>query len=278
MAARRSPKNPPSINTYYDALRREFATQWAKMTTTLPHHGERGRNDEERLRRLLRQILPRKYQIGTGFVATAHPRQPMSGQLDILVYDEQLNAPLFEQLIANVYPIEAVYAAIEVKSTLSVNETNDALKKLGTLRRIGKLGKTYVVYPLSTKKRGKKTLLVSAPASVTSDLAPRTFVFAYDTDVKRRTSLERRIDKIARKKKAFVHAAYVVRKDWLIWHDNDGRIHSTSGDGLFQFCSRLLHSINSIQMLPGHFMMYASPNIGAAQSRGARKKNKRRRR
>lgn len=105
----------PRVGDYYQAIQEIFAKQAEILTAVLPHFGERGRNDEERIRDLLGRVLPRSLSLGTGFVVSSSPSVPPSAQTDIVIYDELWNSPLHRELSAYVYPIETVYAAIEVK-------------------------------------------------------------------------------------------------------------------------------------------------------------------
>jgi hypothetical protein len=51
---------PTGVQAYYDALQKIFRLQSEILTGAIPHRGERGRNDEERLRDFLSKVLPRK--------------------------------------------------------------------------------------------------------------------------------------------------------------------------------------------------------------------------
>ena len=88
------------------------------LTGALPHYGERGRNDEEHLRQFLHRVLPRRFSIGTGFIVCSDQSKKKSGQTDIIISDQFWNSPLYRELAAEVYPVETVYATIEVKGLL----------------------------------------------------------------------------------------------------------------------------------------------------------------
>lgn len=57
----------------------------------------------------------RRFSIGTGLIVCSEPTSPPSRQTDVVIYDEIENAPLHQELVAAVYPVEMVYGAIEVK-------------------------------------------------------------------------------------------------------------------------------------------------------------------
>jgi hypothetical protein len=52
---------PTGVQAYYAALQKIFGLHSEILTAAIPHRGERGRNDEERLRDFLGKVLPRKF-------------------------------------------------------------------------------------------------------------------------------------------------------------------------------------------------------------------------
>ena len=108
----------PGVEAYYETLRKIFELQSGVLTGVLPHYGERGENNEERVRDFLGKVLPRKFSVGTGFVVCSNPEIPTSSQTDVVIYDEFHNSPLHRELAAYVYPAEIVYGTIEVKGKI----------------------------------------------------------------------------------------------------------------------------------------------------------------
>lgn len=95
---------------------------------SIAHTGERGRELEHQVRRLLRDILPPEYGLTTGFVAWLSPQGPvLSTQLDIIIYDAIQHAPLIHLDACDVLPLEAVYGYVEVKASLC--STSDEAKE-----------------------------------------------------------------------------------------------------------------------------------------------------
>jgi hypothetical protein len=56
------PQKPrtPGVQAYFDTLRHLFALESRVLSGTLPHYGERGANDELRVRQFLSRVLPKK--------------------------------------------------------------------------------------------------------------------------------------------------------------------------------------------------------------------------
>lgn len=103
-------------------LRIEEALLAAKLDAvraSITHAGEKGRELEMQLRRLLREMLPSEYGLTTGFIVWMSPEGiALSSQLDIIVYDAVRHSPLIHLQTCDVLPLEAVYAYIEVKASL----------------------------------------------------------------------------------------------------------------------------------------------------------------
>ncbi|WP_114594477.1 DUF6602 domain-containing protein [Euzebya pacifica] len=88
-------------------------------------------------RPVLRNFLPWRYQVGTGFVVDSEGGK--SEQQDIILYDRQyspalLSSPDNEQ--AQYVPIESVYAVLEAKPLLNRPNVLMAMKKAASVRRL----------------------------------------------------------------------------------------------------------------------------------------------
>ena len=99
------------------AIRRDFAT----------HHLSAGENREELLANFLSSHLPTRYGVSTGLVF-AH-NGVFSRQADLLIVDHQNNSPLHSSSPNKLWPVEAVYALIEVKTHLQPQDIADAIEK-----------------------------------------------------------------------------------------------------------------------------------------------------
>lgn len=93
----------------------------------LTHPGEKGRSLEGVARNLLRDFLPAEYGLGTGFIAYLTPDGPkLTEQLDIIIYDALRCGPIARLEGCEVYPLEAVYAYVEVKASIRGTSTEAA--------------------------------------------------------------------------------------------------------------------------------------------------------
>ncbi len=101
------------------------------------HPGELGTGREEVIREFLRQHLPKRFGVSTGFVFDAHGK--VSRQIDVIIYDAY-SCPAFEAAGGKMFfPCESVVAVGEVKSQLTstkkVSEAFDNLRSVKELDR-----------------------------------------------------------------------------------------------------------------------------------------------
>lgn len=100
------------------------------------HEPSLGGYKERLLADALRQSIPKKYEVGTGFVAFPADKNDsgtssiheISRQLDVIVFDSHEYAPIFRDGDFVVVPPRAVRAIVEVKSTASYNSLRDVVE------------------------------------------------------------------------------------------------------------------------------------------------------
>ena len=99
------------------AIRRDFAS----------HRSSAGTNREELVERFLVDHLPKRLGVSTGLIFSHEGK--FSNQADLVVVDDQNNAPLYSDSPNKLWPVEAVYALIEVKTQLTPRDMADAISK-----------------------------------------------------------------------------------------------------------------------------------------------------
>src|SRR5688572_5703854 len=86
----------------------------------ISHPGDKGRNLELQVRRVLRELLPSEYGLTTGYVVWLSPNGPqLSTQLDVIIYDAVRYSPVVSLESCDVLPLEAVYGYVEVKASIT---------------------------------------------------------------------------------------------------------------------------------------------------------------
>jgi len=98
-----------------------------------------GTYKESLLADVLRNHLPGKFEIGTGFVlAFEEGHRVLSRQLDLLIWNSHEHAPIFRDGSFVVVPPEACLAVVEVKSTLTRKALRKAVENLDSLNRFAR--------------------------------------------------------------------------------------------------------------------------------------------
>jgi hypothetical protein len=111
---------------YFNALGETMAAESRFMGTLYDHRGKLGENREALVARFLRDYLPRRFGVASGFAAFA---QRLSTQQDVVVFDSHSNPVLFPDSAAPLFPPSALVAAIEVKSRLTKPELRATVAK-----------------------------------------------------------------------------------------------------------------------------------------------------
>jgi hypothetical protein len=246
-------KKAPTALEYYRALQEEFKSASATRTAVLTQGGARGSNDEERFRQFLQGVLPKRFSVGKGFVVSSDPALGQSNHTDVVIYDEFLNAPLHRELSDSVFPVEMVYATIEVKGLL---QSKDLQTFLGDVQKIRALAdpRWYMVYGAVPKKTAGGVKSITGYLEVPHRKPkPRAFLFAYDV---RGWQTLQRFEKALRdqltKTPAHIHGLAVLSKDWYVSQiANAGptpRLKTWSDNALLRFVNSLLHNVSSMPM------------------------------
>ena len=111
-----------------DAIRRDFAR----------HRPSAGANREDLVEQFLKEHLPKRFGVSTGLIIS-HDGM-FSNQADLVIVDNQNNAPLHPESRNKLWPVEAVYALIEVQTKLN---RGDLKKAIRVGRRFKRLQRKY---------------------------------------------------------------------------------------------------------------------------------------
>jgi hypothetical protein len=217
------------------------------------HHGEKGRIIENVVKSALRGILPGRFSIGTGFAINALGH--ISRQLDIVIYDGHFNSPIVLEGGIGIFPIECVYAFIEVKSLLNGQEIEKFTETVRDVRDLAS-DKRYVTY--GTRDDGKGNEVVDEK-ELKSTLPPRSFLFALKSDYANIGSVEVALRKYIERNLAHVHGLAVLDEDWFIAQQafrHPSEFVCIDDGALRAFCASVLKSIQSVEMRPASMTRY----------------------
>lgn len=227
---------------YYGALQSIFHLQSKILTGVLPHAGERGSNDEERCRAFLNSVLPRRYSIGSGFVVSSTPGSEASLQQDVVIYDDFLNSPLHREISAAAFPIEMVYATVEVKGMLGSGDLGKIATSIASVRRLSMQSRYEMPDPDNVPGRPNLySLVVKRP--------PRAFAFAFNTRYKNpekfKAALERALNE---QRGAHLHGIVVLSANWFAYQQPNrprAEVRLFTDNALLRYVNSMLKVLKS---------------------------------
>jgi hypothetical protein len=86
------------VRTYWAGALRRLQAEVDGLSRVVGHAGERGRENEVALVRLLSSLIPRRFGTGSGILIDSHDRQ--SPQVDVVIYESTMEATLFAQTLS----------------------------------------------------------------------------------------------------------------------------------------------------------------------------------
>lgn len=118
------------------SIARRLKDEFETTTATLSHQGVKGGLRESVLKDSLRDLIPQKYEIGSGIVIDANNSQ--SRQQDFIIFDG-LSSPVFLRNESSVVlPVECVSAITEIKSRLSKRTLEQAVINIASVKSLKK--------------------------------------------------------------------------------------------------------------------------------------------
>jgi hypothetical protein len=177
--------------------------------------------------------------------------------LDIVLFDEQLNAPLSLVGDIGVFPIECVYATIEVKSVLNSTTLDQAARSIGQIRQY----KTSKQYTASVLDISSGTIsMLPAKEGLNIALAPRAYIFAFRTS----WSLDRltaELKDAAAEYGAYFHGVVILSKEWFLYQlqkkkSRPMRFVAKQGTTVNEFALKLSRDTIRYPMLPANMEPY----------------------
>lgn len=187
--------------------KRNLAGYWAGIQSALDarllsvkeylRHPASGFNAESYFRDLLREYLPKRYSVDTGFVVNASGEH--SDFIDVIIADTQHIPPLCSEPHFKVFAAESVAAALEItsapKSNISrkgqnrkVPKIEDDLVKIARVRQIAKQREYIETFP--SIQNGQ---LAFSTHKIGIDLCPRSFLITCGDEWEKADTYERHL-------------------------------------------------------------------------------------
>jgi hypothetical protein len=122
------------IREIFQGIANKLLADFDQIQAQIEHDGERGRQRERALKAFLAKYLPKKYALGTGHILDKTGNT--SKQCDIVIYDA-FNCPL---LLAEegyqLFPAEAVFGVVEVKSVFDASALAEGVRNIQSVKRL----------------------------------------------------------------------------------------------------------------------------------------------
>jgi len=114
-----------SVAKFYDLEAEKISADGEKISLFTKHPGTLGSFREARLRQYVTEHVPGRYKVSSGFISLHDPdgdniSDDSSKQIDCLIYDDDLYAPLLRSDDFVIVEPKSVAAVIEVKSDLTL--------------------------------------------------------------------------------------------------------------------------------------------------------------
>lgn len=127
---------PPSedrnfLDHYFSSVYNKLEADALLFNRKLPHSGLVGSENENAIADVIRQFLPPRFGVEVNALVIDRFGK-VSRQADIVIYDAEKQASFFRK----VYPVEIVYAVIEVKTSMSSTEAKASLENLASVSEL----------------------------------------------------------------------------------------------------------------------------------------------
>jgi hypothetical protein len=201
------------------------------------HAGIKGEERAEALAAFLKSRLPPAFGISTGEAIDSLDQR--TGQLDLIIYDQTVTKPVHSGGKNEIFPCEAVYAVIEVKSVFNRAEATTCVVAAQKLRKLRPFSEKFV----DSRIKGK-------PANEGTHRG-MYIVFAYATDLGATDRLKAEYERLLNV--AEEHKATISCIDRLLVLDRGlinpvrGQGKTVEGDPVVLFADFFLHLVNFLE-------------------------------
>lgn len=118
----------------FRAVSRMLRASYDALSAGGRHTTEKGRRREDALIEVLRAYLPPRYAVSRGEIVSA--KGQISKQIDVVIYDAFHSPLLQDSESSSIFPVECVYAAIEVKPHLDRSALNAAVENIQSAKAL----------------------------------------------------------------------------------------------------------------------------------------------
>ncbi|MCK8087959.1 DUF6602 domain-containing protein [Vibrio sp. 1CM8B] len=173
------------LSPYYQAIAQKIDAEVSDINDLFEHQGVKGEGNENVLVELLEKFLPKKYAIGTGVVVDHEGQQ--SKQCDIIIYDAFNYPEIFAQTDVKFFPVDFVYAVIEVKTTLSKKKMTEAIENIKSVKKLKFIKQSFREMPVDPVYELNADTVMWNTVSTTS---PQGYIFGFSSSAKKFTTFQ----------------------------------------------------------------------------------------
>jgi len=236
--AKHGDENESRHISYMAALQRLADHSQSELARLMPHHGERGRIAEEIIKSVLTRTLPKRFSIGTGVIFSADGQ--VSSQTDIVIYDNFHNSPLLSEFGSCIFPIEIVYATLEVKSVLTKRELRNSMDAIMRIRALGK--KRHYIVPRVLIQDGKAK---AASFKQIQTVPPRNYIVAFSQRGlgQKYADFCNNLRSCLDEDNSHVHGVCVLDRNWFagrVPYKSPAQLYGSEGSGLLDLYVHIL--------------------------------------
>lgn len=131
-----------NIEKLFNALDEEMRQKLSSKIDEIYHPTAKGNETELNWIGLLRNYLPERYSVDSGFVVDHEGN--ISEQIDIIIYDRHFTPFIFRGENVVYIPVEGIYAVFEVRPKLSKANYDYAVKKLNSVKELKRTSASFV--------------------------------------------------------------------------------------------------------------------------------------
>lgn len=255
------------LNARLDA----FARSTAHSLGDVHHLGGNTPSGDAALRQVVRDLLPKRFGVGPGFVASVEQgKLVLSAPQDLVVYDAWHNAPLLTTPDWALFPIEMVYATVDVRQGLKLTgsakdrESVAALaENVKTLREMSR-AKSYIHPSNAHDEHGNP---VPSLLTWTDDTPPRHFLFLHRF---RSTQAEKFKEAVIQARKDnrdfFYNGIFAANRNWFAGcraYREPAQVLLDTDEAWVTFLNHLALSIEGIPAHHRYNRLKYLPHLGA---------------
>lgn len=159
------------LTKYYHGITQQIRSEVDFINSLFQHQGLKGEGNETILRDLVRRFIPKQYGVSTGVVIDKHGHQ--SRQCDIIIYDTFLYPSLLSLSNIHLFPVDIVYATIEIKTTLNAQSSKEALLNISSIKNLDIITDEFILWE---PQNGELLLKRYIPRT------PIGMIFAYNSE------------------------------------------------------------------------------------------------